>query len=390
MSDRRNPYLILGIDYGSNAAQASAAFALATRRLRTQDDPPYTIEDLTWALHRIEQATADPEASLEAFRVPANPKVYLDGQLDDLLPDSPPLAPSSAPEQARRELEDRALLAELHHDLTQTVWADLQGCVVEPATIDLTPSLPTPPKETKPTPPHPTMPPLVPAGAAGDGRGRGIWWLIALLVLIGFAWAGAESESDRSTTTDRGTSGVADDPLPQPEPQPDPGPQLPPEQAPDLGPTAWTSDGDCLIHTGDDFWEVTACGNHDAEIVTTQKGRRSGLTCPPYTDAWFDDEWGSYCALIVTDDTPEGGHWGIGPVDERTCLKIDRQGRRVVKSACTDNAVPVLTTTNSQDACAAHPRISDYVVTMAAVDGTSNYLCLDRFHWDAAGLPPPE
>lgn len=389
MSDRRNPYLILGIDYGSDAAHASAAFARATRRLRTQDDPPYTIEDLTWALHRIEQATANPESSLEALRVPANPQVYLDGQLDDLLPDSPPLPPSSAPGQGRQELEDRALLAELHHDLTRAVWADLQSCVVEPAAIDLTASLPSPPKAPAPTrPPHLTKPPPVPAGAAGDGGARGIWWLIALLVLIGFAWAVADS--DTFTTADDDPDEAAAEPPPKPEPQAELGPEPPPEQTPSLGPTAWTSDGDCLIHAGDGLWEVTACGNHDAEIVTTQEGQRSGLACPAYTDAWFDDEWGSYCALIVTDDTPEGGHWGIGPVDEQTCLKIGRQGRLVEKSACTGNAVPVLTTANSQDECGAHARISDHVVYMTAVDGTSNYLCLDRFHWDDAGLPSPD
>jgi hypothetical protein len=55
VSDRRNPYLILGIDHGADATQASAAFARATRRLRNHPGPPYTIEDLTWALHRIEQ-----------------------------------------------------------------------------------------------------------------------------------------------------------------------------------------------------------------------------------------------------------------------------------------------------------------------------------------------
>ena len=79
-AERRNPYLILGLPYGSTKSEAAAAFAKATRRIRNTDDAPYDIEDLNWALHQIEQVHDDPESAVAIFRVPANPSVYeLDG-----------------------------------------------------------------------------------------------------------------------------------------------------------------------------------------------------------------------------------------------------------------------------------------------------------------------
>jgi hypothetical protein len=75
---RRNPYLILGIDFAAEPTEAAKAFARVSRRLRRErgDGVPFTIEDATWALHEIEQAATDPEANLGVFRVPANPEVY--------------------------------------------------------------------------------------------------------------------------------------------------------------------------------------------------------------------------------------------------------------------------------------------------------------------------
>jgi hypothetical protein len=77
MGDRRNPYLILGLDFASTPAEATAAFARLSRRLRrAESGTAFTLEDATWALHEIEQAAADPEASIGVYRVPANPGVY--------------------------------------------------------------------------------------------------------------------------------------------------------------------------------------------------------------------------------------------------------------------------------------------------------------------------
>jgi hypothetical protein len=73
---RRNPYLILGVDFGADPAEATAAFARISRRLRREPDGMFSLEDATWALHEIEQAASDPGAVLGIFRVPANPDVY--------------------------------------------------------------------------------------------------------------------------------------------------------------------------------------------------------------------------------------------------------------------------------------------------------------------------
>lgn len=76
MAERRNPYFILGLDYGAAPHQAQAAFARLSRRLRRVAGARYGIEDATWALHEIEHAATDPSANLATFRVPANPAAY--------------------------------------------------------------------------------------------------------------------------------------------------------------------------------------------------------------------------------------------------------------------------------------------------------------------------
>lgn len=73
---RRNPYLILGVDYGAPNAAASKAFARASRRLRNDPDAPVSVEDLTWALQQVEHENTDPESSVDYFRVPADPTAY--------------------------------------------------------------------------------------------------------------------------------------------------------------------------------------------------------------------------------------------------------------------------------------------------------------------------
>ena len=76
--DRRNPYVILGIPFGSSEASARAGFARMTLRLRTPIDSRYTMEDLTWALHEIEQILVDPELAFHTYRIPADPSAFDD------------------------------------------------------------------------------------------------------------------------------------------------------------------------------------------------------------------------------------------------------------------------------------------------------------------------
>ncbi|WP_062516833.1 hypothetical protein [Demequina gelatinilytica] len=78
MSNRRHsPYLVLGVPYGVSKAEASRAFAQATRRLRRMADAPYELEDLNAALHQVEHEIADAEQSIDHYRMPADAGVYV-------------------------------------------------------------------------------------------------------------------------------------------------------------------------------------------------------------------------------------------------------------------------------------------------------------------------
>jgi hypothetical protein len=88
MSDRRNPYIVLGIDFGTPVDEAKKAFASASRRLRRHPDPPFSMEDVTAAEREVQDLT-DPAGSIGIFRVPADPGAYEvdgSGELLSLVP----------------------------------------------------------------------------------------------------------------------------------------------------------------------------------------------------------------------------------------------------------------------------------------------------------------
>ncbi len=76
--ERLNPYLVLGIPYASPIREVLRAFAKRSRVIRNGDFDSYSLENLTWAKHRIEQAERDPELDLTMYRVPANPDSFVD------------------------------------------------------------------------------------------------------------------------------------------------------------------------------------------------------------------------------------------------------------------------------------------------------------------------
>jgi len=69
--DRRNPYVMLGVPFGASDRDARSGFSRATRRLRQNHDAEYSQEDLTWALHQIEQLITHPEQAFGIYRIPA-------------------------------------------------------------------------------------------------------------------------------------------------------------------------------------------------------------------------------------------------------------------------------------------------------------------------------
>lgn len=74
----KNPFFVLGVDFGASSAAATAAFGKASKRVRRGDSLEFTVEDLTAALSVLEEAhrTGTVEALGEHFRVPANPQAY--------------------------------------------------------------------------------------------------------------------------------------------------------------------------------------------------------------------------------------------------------------------------------------------------------------------------
>lgn len=71
----RNPYLIIGVDFGASAEEARHAFARAARRAR-REGGAWAVEDLTWALHEIETLEQNPADLVSVYRVPADPTVF--------------------------------------------------------------------------------------------------------------------------------------------------------------------------------------------------------------------------------------------------------------------------------------------------------------------------
>jgi hypothetical protein len=75
MDERRNPYVILGVLYGATRGEARRAAARRRRELRQRQEAPYSTEDVTWALHQVEQVIDHPASAVEVFRVPAAPGI---------------------------------------------------------------------------------------------------------------------------------------------------------------------------------------------------------------------------------------------------------------------------------------------------------------------------
>ncbi|HEY3239156.1 MAG TPA: hypothetical protein VGL92_06310, partial [Acidimicrobiia bacterium] len=66
-----SPWLILGLPFGLETADARLAFTRRARRLRRTPEPtPFTLADLTWALHEAEHPGGDPWSRLDHYRVP--------------------------------------------------------------------------------------------------------------------------------------------------------------------------------------------------------------------------------------------------------------------------------------------------------------------------------
>lgn len=110
----RNPYLLLGVEYGAPPDVARRCFARAARRLRRAGSSEVTIEDLNWALNEIHSQRSDPFDSVTVFRVPANPQAFMPAVDGMFAPPPVPLARRTTTTESDREL----VLARLATDIS--------------------------------------------------------------------------------------------------------------------------------------------------------------------------------------------------------------------------------------------------------------------------------
>jgi hypothetical protein len=96
-----NPYILLGVDYGSPVGEAKRAFSRAARQLKSgAARKEFARADLSWALNEIEHELQDPEVNVAYLRIPANPDLYrVEGF--GLLHPAPYLQPRTTPRPER-------------------------------------------------------------------------------------------------------------------------------------------------------------------------------------------------------------------------------------------------------------------------------------------------
>ncbi|MBB5873175.1 hypothetical protein F4553_006609 [Allocatelliglobosispora scoriae] len=74
---QRNPYVILGIPFGSSREEANIAFARKARVLRRLGaEGRAQMTDLTWALNQVDEGIRLPEAEMGIYRIPADPSAF--------------------------------------------------------------------------------------------------------------------------------------------------------------------------------------------------------------------------------------------------------------------------------------------------------------------------
>jgi hypothetical protein len=78
-TDRRNPYVTLGVPFGASSDEAHAAFGRRARGLRRQPDGAERLRELTWALNQVTESLGEPELALHVYRVPSDPDAFVTG-----------------------------------------------------------------------------------------------------------------------------------------------------------------------------------------------------------------------------------------------------------------------------------------------------------------------
>ncbi len=71
----RNPFVLLGIPFGSSRDVATSAFARRAKKLRRAPNGAERLTDLTWALNQAEVLDGSTTA-VDIYRIPADPTAF--------------------------------------------------------------------------------------------------------------------------------------------------------------------------------------------------------------------------------------------------------------------------------------------------------------------------
>jgi hypothetical protein len=148
---RRNPYLILGVPYGSGREEATRAFAKASRRARREEFFPHSVEDLTWALNQIKAQIENPSTDLNTFRLPADPDVLSVPSLHDSEAFKPKPIERRTPPVTQQDLQD--VMDQIREELLEQIIERISDSIrktFEVGELRPTPSLVVSDRPTRP------------------------------------------------------------------------------------------------------------------------------------------------------------------------------------------------------------------------------------------------
>lgn len=123
----RNPYVLLGVPFGTSSDDAAVAFARRARGLRRAPSGTERLTDLTWALNQVQDVVRRPDLALEVYRVPADPGALEPEGSGVLRPPPELLARTSEPGAGWDQL-----LTVVHQEVLRAVRADVARYAVLP------------------------------------------------------------------------------------------------------------------------------------------------------------------------------------------------------------------------------------------------------------------
>lgn len=81
-----NPFVRLGVEWGTTPDDAQLAFARRARGLRRAPGGVEALQELTRALNEIDTVAKDPKLAVELYRIPSDPSAFIPPGLGVLRP----------------------------------------------------------------------------------------------------------------------------------------------------------------------------------------------------------------------------------------------------------------------------------------------------------------